>query len=166
MQIFSGPTEMKFSYLSLFWKSILRQGLNRCICYVLVCWNIIKNDLFYFAQMKGEMVGDQEFEISESYGKVFTPRWLQQLYIDFWKSTLLSLKVSLRYNLLPQLTHLESDDNHVKNLRSWCPQLEILCIGLLHALWELQGKMSSNKVSNLFTYNGNNLVLSTTTKNK
>ena len=25
-------------------------------------------------QMKGEMVGDQEFEISESYGKVFTPR--------------------------------------------------------------------------------------------
>ena len=28
-----------------------------------------------FDQMKGEMVADQEFEISQSYGKVFTPRY-------------------------------------------------------------------------------------------
>ena len=31
-------------------------------------------ELTLWSQMKGEMVGDQEFEISESYGKVFTPR--------------------------------------------------------------------------------------------
>ena len=52
----------------------------------LICFSLLnhyKNLYLYFAQMKGEMVGDQEFEISESYGKVFTPRWLQQLYIDF-----------------------------------------------------------------------------------
>ena len=37
---------------------------------------------FYFDQMKGEMVGSQEFEISESYGKVFTPRLIFIINIE------------------------------------------------------------------------------------